>query len=92
VVEEVAGVVQLQAVEGVEVVEVVEDLPKLGRECARRRRALEGPAPQVAERTGERTLGAGEEDRECPLGSTARSPFFLYYRAVRLPRIDARLG
>src|SRR5258705_6324228 len=92
VVEEVAGVVQLQPVEVVEGLEVVEDLAKLSGERAGGSRAIERPAPQVAERARKWALGAGEENGERARDSAPRSPFILDRRTVRDPRIDAGLG
>src|SRR4029078_4576638 len=58
---------------------------------ATRRGAVDRVSPQVAERTGERALRAGEKDRRRPLDDSMRTPLILDQNPVGLPRIDGRL-
>jgi hypothetical protein len=57
-----------------------------------RRWAVESPLPQVAEGARERTLGAGEKNRERLLDLSAGPTLLLEQRAMRRVCIDARLG
>ena len=56
----------------------------------RRRWTIDRPSPQIAERARERTLGAGEKDRERPLDRSVRPALFLEQGAVRRVRIYVR--
>src|SRR5690349_23590300 len=62
-VEEIARIVELQAVRR-RCFAVVEHILNLLGQRARRRRAIDRPLPQVAKRTGKWALGAGEKDRQ----------------------------
>src|SRR5436853_746980 len=64
----------------------------LARERAFRRRSIDGIAPKVAERAGERALASREKDRQRALDATLRPALVFLQRAVRLPGIDFRLG
>src|SRR3954447_7728394 len=68
-----------------------ENIRDLFRQRAGRRRTIYGIAPQIAERARERTLGAGEKDRQRPFHISTRPPLLLDQRPMRGPCIDARL-
>src|SRR6266576_197912 len=90
VIEEVARVVELQPVrQGMG--ELLERTCQLRRDRADRRGALERPAPQIAERTGEWTFRAREEYRNALLDVTRSAALSFEHDAVCLPGIDRRL-
>src|ERR1043165_8326412 len=86
-IEEVARVIELEPV-GQRPAERFERGAELNRQSTGRRGAVDGEAPQVAERAGERAFGAGEKDRHRALDHSPGRTLVFEQDTVRLPRVD----
>jgi hypothetical protein len=88
--EEVAGIVELEPLDAGR--ELGHGASQLTRQGSRRSRRVEGVTPEVAEDTGERALGAGQEDGAEGPGPVPGGALGLVQNGQRSPRIDRRLG